>query len=65
MSRTRKETKGPGYDFWSRRCFGSACDGYGKSAKQKTKQRERQRDREMEFRAMQDPEDFECRFPGE
>lgn len=65
MSRTRKGQKSPGHDFWSRRCFGSMSDRSGRLAKQITKRCERQRDRENEFRAMQNPEDYEGRFPGE
>ena len=65
MSRTVKGKKGAGYDFWSRRCFGSSCDGFGKAAKQKTKERERMRNRKMEHDAMLDPDDYETRFPGE
>ncbi len=41
MSRTRKGSKGPGYDFWSRRHGNNGCQGYGSVAKQITHRIER------------------------
>lgn len=43
MSRTKKGSKGPGYDYWSKRCFGNKNIGYGKVAKEITKQKENTR----------------------
>lgn len=65
MSRTKKKTKAPGFDYWSRRCFGSHCMTYGKVAKWITKHRERRRDKEMCHKAMIDNDDYELRFKGE
>jgi len=65
MSRTQKSSKGVGYDFWSRRCFGSGCMGFGKVAKGITKRKERTRDKVMVRKALINHEDFESRFPGE
>ena len=62
MSRTRKGSKPPGYEFWSRR---PGPLHYGPVAKWITKRRERARDRRMEHRVTIDPWDFEGRFPGE
>lgn len=65
MSRTQKQRKAPGYDFWSRRCFGGHCHGYGAEAKRKTKRQERTRDKKLERLAYDHPEEVEGRFPGE
>lgn len=65
MSRTVKGSKAPGFDCWSRRCFGNFCLGSGKSAKYVTKRRERARNRRMEDKAVFDSENIESRFPGE
>lgn len=48
MSRTRKGKKAPGYDFWSKRCFGNRSLGYGPFAKKVTKRKERAMDRILE-----------------
>lgn len=60
-----KGRKGPGYDFWSRRCFGNSGMVYGHDAKRRTKRKERARDRQIERLAMADPEMVPGRFPGE
>lgn len=65
MSRTRKKSKPVGLDFWSRRCFGNGCMGYGKSAKWITKRKERARNKRMCYSAKLNPSKFEKRFPGE
>lgn len=65
MSRTKRKNKSPGYDFWSRRCFGNGGMGFGKSAKWITKKKERARNKRMCIRSINDPEKFEKRFPGE
>ena len=39
MSRTRRGSKGPGYDFWSRRPHSGA--GYGREVKKRTHRTER------------------------
>ena len=41
MSRTVKGSKGPGYDFWSRRAGNTGCSGYGPVAKHVTHRKER------------------------
>jgi hypothetical protein len=64
MARTVKGSKPPGYDFWSRRCFGSGCMGFGPAAKYVTKRRERARNRRLERQALAG-DDVESRFPGE
>ncbi len=65
MSRTVKSSKAPGYDYWSRRCFGNFCLGSGKNAKYVTKRRERARNRRLEAQAVSDSENVESRFSGE
>jgi len=40
MSRTRKGSKGPGYDYWGRRVLSGDC-GYGPHIKKVTHRRER------------------------
>lgn len=65
MSRTIKKSKGAGYEFWSRRCFGDHCLSSGSIAKNITKRKERQRNRKMVYDALYDPEDYEKRFSGE
>lgn len=40
MARTKKGSKGPGYDFWSKRSSSKSL-GYGPTAKQITKEQER------------------------
>lgn len=65
MSRTRKGSKGYGYDFWSRRCNGDHAAGYGPVPKHETKRRERQQDRGMERAAMVDAYNYRRRFAGE
>lgn len=42
MSRTRKGSKSCGFDYWSKRCFGNMCMGYGKVAKEITHKKERE-----------------------
>lgn len=42
MSRTRKGRKSCGFDYWSKRCFGNMCMGYGKVAKEITHKKERE-----------------------
>jgi hypothetical protein len=41
VSRSRKGGKAPGYDVWSRRPPGGACQGYGPIAKRATIRAER------------------------
>lgn len=41
MSRTRKGSKGSGYDFWSRRAGNYGANGHGSIAKQITHRKER------------------------
>jgi hypothetical protein len=65
MSRSYRQEKGPGYDFWSRRCFGCHNLTYGKIAKNITKKKERTRTKKMIRRIMNDPHDFDTRFSGE
>jgi len=62
MSRSTKGSKGPGYDFWSRR---SGVLGKGPVAKKITKKEERTRTKEIERLALADPESVPGRFPGE
>lgn len=62
MSRTKKNSKGPGYEFWSRR---SGVMDYGPVAKMITKKEERTRNKEIERQAYINPEEVEGRFPGE
>lgn len=62
MSRTKKGKKPSGFDFWSRR---HNVSSYGPIPKWITKRYERQRNRRMCQKAMDDPELFEKRFPGE
>lgn len=51
MSRTHKGSKGPGYDYWSRRMGNGGmcnCPSYGReSAKTTTHRKERRRDKRM------------------
>lgn len=65
MSRTRKQGKPPGYDYWSRRCF--ACEGYGRAVKKKWHKKARARERKNIFDAVKDVEagNYPGRFPGE
>ncbi len=42
MSRSRKGSKGPGYDYWGRRALSGFC-GYGPQIKKETTRRERSR----------------------
>lgn len=42
MSRTKKSSKGPGYDYWGRRALSADC-GYGPIVKKITKKIERNR----------------------
>ena len=42
MSRTIRNEKGPGYDYWSRRHPGNGINGYGKKIKKLTHKYERQ-----------------------
>jgi hypothetical protein len=65
MSKTIKRKKPIGYDFWSRRCFGNMCLGYGPVAKWITKQKERTRKKRIVQQAFNDPDNYEERFPGE
>lgn len=54
MSRTKKGKKKrgyEGYDFWSKRCFGSKSLGHGPFAKKITKRKERAIDRMLEHEA--------------
>ena len=41
MSRSKKGSKGPGYDYWSRRAGNHLCVGYGKDVKKRTHRLER------------------------
>ena len=41
MARTKKGSKGPGYDYWSRRLGNDGCQGYGPGVKQTTHRMER------------------------
>lgn len=62
MSRTRKGSKGCGYDFWSRR----PGDGhFGPVAKKVTARSERMRDKQIERQAMVDHDGVRGRIPGE
>ena len=51
MSRTKKGSKGPGYDYWSRRPVksqsgtGGMSSGYGPDIKRRTNRAERRRDK--------------------
>lgn len=40
MSRTRKKSKGPGFDYWGRRALSGNC-GYGPIVKKFTHKKER------------------------
>ncbi len=66
MSRTKKGTKGQSYDVWSRR-RGPHYNliGHGPIPKRITKRRERKRDQAIERSALENPEEFEGRIPGE
>lgn len=46
MSRTIKGSKGPGYDYWSRRHPGNGIIGHGKKVKKRTHKYERQKAKE-------------------
>ena len=62
MSRTKKGSKGCGYDFWSRR----PGDGhFGPVAKRITKRSERRIDKQMERQALINPDEVRGRIPGE
>ena len=65
MSKTIKNKKGIGYDFWSRRCFGCFVLSHGKIAKMITKQKERTRNKKLIKQAIENPDNYEGRFPGE
>lgn len=65
MSKTIKNKKPIGFDFWSRRCFGNKCMDFGPVAKWITKRKERQRNKSMAKNAIKNPNIFEKRFPGE
>ena len=62
MSRTKKKSKAPGYEFWSRR---SKVMSSGPGAKKITKMHERTRNKKIERDALKNPENAEGRFPGE
>jgi len=65
VSRSAKGSKGAGYDYWSRRCFGNRGASFGPVAKRITKRKERMRNREIERLALVDPDMVPGRFPGE
>ena len=65
MSNTIRGEKASGYDYWSRRCFGSKVIAPGKFAKKFTKRKERNRNKKMCYNAMYDNEKYEKRFKGE
>ena len=65
MSRTKRQSKPSGTDFWSRRCFGCGCLGTGPIAKRITKKAERTRKKRLLRKALVDPQNVEGRFPGE
>jgi hypothetical protein len=46
MSRTKRGSKGIGYDYWGRRALSGDC-GHGKEVKKITHRIERAREREM------------------
>ena len=62
MARTKRRTKVPGYDFWSRR---SGVMSFGPVAKWISKKKERTRNKKLERDAMINPDEVEGRFPGE
>ena len=65
MSRTYKNRKPDGADYWSRRCFGVALSP-GSVSKTITKKKERTRVKRMIFNIMRkDINLFEKRFSGE
>ncbi len=57
MSRTKKGSKSCGYDYWSKRCFGNMCMGYGKVAKEITHKKERELNKKMAFKAFKEVSD--------
>ena len=65
MSNTIRGEKAPGYDYWSRRCFGCTVMSPGAVAKNITKRRERRRNKKMCYDATYDNEKYEKRFNGE
>lgn len=66
MSRTKKNKKPVGFDFWSRRGKAGGVLGYGPVAKEITRDKERTRDKEIERAALDDPENgAPGRIPGE
>ncbi len=57
MSRTKKGSKSCGYDYWSKRCFGNMCMGYGKVAKEITHKKERELNKKIVFKAIKEDKD--------
>jgi hypothetical protein len=41
MSRSKRGSKGPGYDYWTRRLGNNGCQGYGPYVKRRTHRLER------------------------
>lgn len=62
MSRSYRGSKGPGYDFWSRR---SGTMSISKRGKTKTKAQERTENKKLERQALRDPDNVRGRFSGE
>jgi hypothetical protein len=65
MSRTTRRRKPIGYDFWSRRCFGNMCIGYGPVSKWITKRKERTHEKKNIKQAINDPDNYIGRTPGD
>lgn len=60
MSRTRHGSKGPGFDFWSRRPPNSGVQTHGKFAKQVTHRIERRQNKSLARKATQGSQTIMC-----
>lgn len=61
MSRTKHGSKGPGYDYWSRRHPGNGINGHGKAIKKQTHKYERQEGKKQcEFEPVAEAQCLNC-----
>jgi hypothetical protein len=54
MSRSRKGSKGPGYDYWTPRPGNNGCQGYGPDVKRRTHRLERIQDKKIIKKELED-----------
>jgi hypothetical protein len=56
MSKTKKGSKGPGYDYWSRRPGNTGSSGFGKTVKKITHAKERMKSKQSLLKEPSEPE---------